>query len=190
MKGRQRESGIVFGGGVDLGRSEEDTCFVVDSPQDLLHCNVVTPWSAQTQFKLHGTIPPPYDFSVSGVFQSTAGATFSANRSYSSAEIASSSTLGRPLSYLPATSIPLVAEQELFLPRCNQLDLRLTKGVSLGDRLRLEGSLDIYNVFNANDVMQVNPMFGGAWIRPLRNAYAGGAILTGRLLRVSGRLSF
>ena len=82
------------------------------------------------------------------------------------------------------------AEQELFLPRCNQLDLRLTKGVSLGDRLRLEGSLDSYSVFNANDVMQVNPMFGAAWIRPLRNAYAGGAILTGRLLRVSGRLSF
>ena len=61
---------------------------------------------------------------------------------------------------------------------------------TLSNRLRLEGSLDIYNVFNANDVMQVNPTFGGAWIRPLRNAYAGGAILTGRLLQVSGRLSF
>ena len=88
------------------------------------------------------------------------------------------------------TTIPLVAEQELFLPRRNRLDLRLTKGVPLGDRLRLKGSLDIYNVFNANDVNLVNSTFGGAWIRPLRNAYAGGAILTGRLLQVSGRLSF
>ena len=190
MEGRLRGSGIVFGGGVDLGRTEEDTCFVVDSPQDLLHCNIVTPWLAQTQFKLHGTIPLPYDFSVSGVFQTTAGATFAANRSYSSAEIASSSTLGRPLSYLRSTRIPLVAEQDLFLPRRVQLDLRFTKGVPLGDRLRLEGSLDIYNVFNANDVIQVNGTFGGAWIRPLRNAYAGGAILTGRLLQVSGRLTF
>ena len=98
--------------------------------------------------------------------------------------------MGVRVDYLPATSIPLVAEQELFLPRRNQVDLRLTKGVPLGDRLRLEGSLGIYNVFNANDVMRVNPTFGGAWIRPLRNAYAGGAILTGRLLQVSGRLSF
>ena len=61
---------------------------------------------------------------------------------------------------------------------------------TLSNRLRLEGSLDIYNVFNANDVMRVNSTFGGAWLRPLRNAYAGGAILTGRWPQVSGRLSF
>ena len=190
IEGRLRESGIVFGGGFDIGRTEEDTCFVVDSPQDLLHCNVVTPWSAQAQFKFHGTIPLPYDFAVSGIFQTTGGETFTANRSYSSAEIEATSTLGRRLSYLPRARIPLVAEQVLFLPRRSQLDLRLTKGVPLGGQLRFEGSLDIYNVFNASDVMRVNSTFGGAWLRPLRNAYAGGAILTGRLFQLSGRLTF
>ena len=75
----------------------------------------------------------------------------------------------------------MAAEQELSLPRRNQLDLRLTKGVPLGDQLRFEGSVDIYNIFNANDVMQVNSTFGGAWIRPLRNAYAGGATVAAGL---------
>ena len=125
---------------------------------------------------------------VSGVFQTTAGATFSANRSFSNAEIIPS--LGRPLGRGTRASIPLVAEQELFLPRRNQVDLRLTKRLPLGDQLALDASLDIYNAFNANDVTRVNSTFGGAWLRPLSNAYAGGAILTGRLLQLSGRLSF
>ena len=188
MEGRLLGSGIVFGGGVDIGRTEEDTCFVVDSPQDLLHCNIVTPWSAQTQVKFHATVPLPYDFAVSAIFQSTAGETFSANRSFSNAEIIPS--LGRPLGRGTRASIPLVAEQELFLPRRSQLDLRLTKRLPLGDQLALDASLDIYNAFNANDVMRVISTFGGAWLRPLRNSYAGGAILTGRLLQLSGRLSF
>ena len=188
MEGRLRESGIVFGGGVDIGQTVEDTCFVVDSPQDLLHCNIVTPWSAQAQIKFHATVPLPYDFAVSAIFQSTAGETFSANRSFSNAEIIPS--LGRPLGRGTRASIPLVAEQELFLPRRNQVDLRLTKRLPLGDQLALDASLDIYNAFNANDVTRVNSTFGGAWLRPLSNAYAGGAILTGRLLQLSGRLSF
>ena len=188
MEGRLRESGIVFGGGVDIGQTVEDTCFVVDSPQDMLHCNIVTPWSAQAQIKFHATVPLPYDFAVSAIFQSTSGETFSANRSFSNAEIIPS--LGRPLGRGTRASIPLVAEQELFLPRRNQVDLRLTKRLPLGDQLALDASLDIYNAFNANDVTRVNSTFGGAWLRPLSNAYAGGAILTGRLLQLSGRLSF
>ena len=39
--------GARFGGGVDTGRSIRDTCFVVDSPQELLYCRVVTPFKAQ-----------------------------------------------------------------------------------------------------------------------------------------------
>ena len=48
---------ISLGGGADTGRSVQDRCFVVDSPQELLNCRVVTPFSAQTQVKLHGVFP-------------------------------------------------------------------------------------------------------------------------------------
>ena len=188
VDGRLADSGITFGGGVDFGRTEEDTCFVVDSPQDLLHCNVVTPWSDQTQIKFHASVPLPYDFAVSGVFQSSAGDDFQANQSVASADL--EEALGRPLTRASRKTIPLVAEQTLFLPRRNQFDLRVTKRVPLGDNLSFDASLDVYNLFNANNVNQVSNTFGSGWIRPLRNAYAGGAILTGRLVQLAGRLSF
>ena len=181
-------SGIVFGGGVDFGRTVEGDCFIVDSPQDLLHCRVVTPWSAQTQVKFHGSVPLPYDVAVSGVFQSTAGNDIEAIESVSSAVL--EPALGRRLAFAARKAIPLVATQTLFLPRRNQLDLRVAKRMPLGDRLRLEGALDVYNVFNASDVNLVVSTFGPAWLRPIRDAYAGGAILTGRLLQLSGRLTF
>ena len=66
-------NGMRIGGGVDTGRSVEDRCFVVDSPQELLNCRVVTPWSAQTQFKLNGVIPLPYDINFSGTYQNLSG---------------------------------------------------------------------------------------------------------------------
>jgi len=66
-------NGILFGGGIDTGRSVDDRCFVVDSPQDLLNCRVVTPLSGNTQVKAFGTYPLPYDFLVSAVFQNIAG---------------------------------------------------------------------------------------------------------------------
>ncbi|MBI3265398.1 MAG: hypothetical protein HYZ58_19890, partial [Acidobacteria bacterium] len=45
-------SGVQLGGGVDTGRSVDDRCFVVDSPQELLYCHVATPFHANTQVKL------------------------------------------------------------------------------------------------------------------------------------------
>ena len=67
------QNGIRFGGGFDTGRSLEDRCFVVDSPQELLHCRVATPWSAQTQVKLNGVIPLPYDVNFSATYQNLSG---------------------------------------------------------------------------------------------------------------------
>ena len=49
-------SGVRIGGGLDAGRTVNDTCFVIDSPQQLLNCRIVTPFSAQTQVKLNGEL--------------------------------------------------------------------------------------------------------------------------------------
>ena len=66
-------NGMRIGGGVDTGRTIVDRCFVVDSPQELLNCRVVTPWGAQTQFKLNGVIPLPYDINLSATYQNLSG---------------------------------------------------------------------------------------------------------------------
>jgi hypothetical protein len=64
-------SGIQLGGGLDTGRTVTDTCFIVNSPQDLLNCHIVTPFWPQTQIKMFGSYPLPGDFIVSGTFQNT-----------------------------------------------------------------------------------------------------------------------
>ncbi len=64
---------IRLGGGVDTGRTVRDRCLVVDSPQELLNCRVVTPFNGQTQFKLHGVFPLPLEFLASFAFQNLSG---------------------------------------------------------------------------------------------------------------------
>src|SRR5207247_2130564 len=58
---------LDLGGSVDTGRTVEDHCFVVDSPQQLLNCHIVTPFSAQNRIKMYGTYFLPHGFIASGV---------------------------------------------------------------------------------------------------------------------------
>jgi hypothetical protein len=87
--------GARFGGGVDTGWSVRDTCYVVDSPQELLYCRVTTPFSANTQIKFNGSYPMKYGIVLAGTFQNLAGPSC-ASYPATSAEVAKS--LGRPLS--------------------------------------------------------------------------------------------
>ena len=52
--------GARFGGGVDTGFSVRDTCYIVDSPQEMLYCRVTTPVKANTQIKFNGSYPMRY----------------------------------------------------------------------------------------------------------------------------------
>jgi hypothetical protein len=173
--------GIRLGGGVDTGRSVVDRCFVVDSPQELLNCRVVTPFTAQTQFKLHGIFPLPGDVVASFLFQNLAGPSYDANYSATNADIAPS--LGRNLAGgVQAVTIPLVPPQTLFEDRVSRLDLRLSKVFSMG-RLRVRANVDAYNVLNANSVRSVLSTYGARWRTPTQ-------ILDPRLVEVGGTISF
>jgi hypothetical protein len=173
--------GIRLGGGVDTGRSVAGNCFVVDSPQDLLNCRVVTPFAAQTQYKAHGVFPLPAGFVTSFAFQNLAGPSYNATYTATAAEIIG---LGRPLSGGATTvqNIPLVAPQTLFEDRITRLDLRLSHSFTI-QRFRLQLNLDAYNALNANSVRAVNSTYGSAWSRPQQ-------ILDPRLLQVGGTISF
>jgi hypothetical protein len=181
---------MQFGGGVDTGRTVNDTCFVVDSPQELLNCRVESPFGASTQVKLYGSYPLPAEFRVSGTYQNTSGRENLANYPAPNALIQPS--LGRPLAagVRATATVPLVVPQTMFESRRNQLDLRVTKLLRFSTKLRLEVSVDVYNVFNASDVNIANSVYGPTWLMPLNDAYSGGAILTGRLVEFGGRLTF
>ena len=125
-------SGARLSGGLDLGRTVTDSCFIVDSVQNLLNCHNVMGYGATAQVKFNGNIPLPANFVVSGVFQSLPGATITA--SYAAPNAAIAPSLGRDLSACggrtPCTSnatVPLVAPNTLFNPRVSRLDLRLAK---------------------------------------------------------------
>ena len=173
--------GARIGGGFDTGRSVQDKCFVVDSPQELLHCSVVTPFKGQTQIKLNGSYPLPGDVVVSGTFQNISGPDYDANYPATSAEIARS--LGRPLAGGTRTAtVPLVAPRTLFEPRITRLDLRVSKIFQI-NRVRLQLNLDAYNALNNSDIVTINSTFDSRWRQP-------NLILDPRQFQVGGQLSF
>lgn len=174
--------GAQLGGGVDTGRTVTDRCFVVDSPQQLLNCRVETPFAAQTDLKLHGSLPLPAGFVVSAVYQNMSGIPIDAIYAATTAEIAR--TLGRNLAGGARTAeVPLVAPNTMFEDRRTRLDLRFTKLLSLSRRLRLQANVDVYNVANANGIQQVTGTYGPRWLLPQN-------IIEPRIVQFSGQLTF
>jgi hypothetical protein len=189
--------GIQLGGGVDTGRTVNDSCFVVDSPQQLQNCRQVIPFSAQTQIKIHGSYPLPAGFRVSGTLQNLSGARADAYYNAPSAEIAPS--LGRNLAACGVQAVcaafavvPLYPPFTRFEGRFTQVDLRIAKIISLGSGTRrLRVNLDLYNALNASNILAVNSTYGPFWLQP-GNTILGStaAIMSGRLLHVGAELTF
>jgi hypothetical protein len=197
--------GIRLGGGVDTGRTQggsvsgqmnsgaiwpnPERCFVVNSPQELLYCRVVTPFSAQTDVKVFGSVPLPGDIVVSGSFRNNSGPQILANYTAGKAEIASS--LGRNLGACGAavacsatvSGIPLIAPQTQWEPRTTQLDLRVAKIIKLGSKMRLQANVDLFNALNGSGILTINNTFGSAWRKPL-------TIVEARLVEFSAQLTF
>jgi hypothetical protein len=178
-------------GGVNTGQTVNDNCFVVDSPQQQSasqFCDNTEPWAGQTQVKLSGSYPLPWDTQVSGVFQNLPGFPILASRPFTNAEIVPS--LGRNLAACPTAtgactatvSIALLEPNTRRENRLSQLDLRLIKRVQIGGS-RLQGVLDVYNVFNRSNVLLVNTNYGREWLRPTE-------VLPGRLFKFGVQLDF
>jgi hypothetical protein len=172
-------SGAVLQGGTSTGRVTTDNCFVVDSPQQLLNCNVTPPFL--TQVKVLGVYPWPWwGLQTSATLQSLPGPEITAARSYTSAEVIGS--LGRPLTSGTAT-VPLIEPGTTYGGRLNQVDFRLSKVFRVGPEARVMANVDLYNMFNASPTLALNTTYGSAWLRPLQ-------ILQGRLLKFSAQLDF
>ncbi len=170
--------GLVLQGGASTGRIATSNCFVVDSPQQTLNCEVTPPFL--TQVKLLGVYPLPFGLQASATFQSLPGPEITASRTYSSAEVAP--VLGRNLTAGTA-AVPLIKPGTLFADRLNQLDVRFSKTVGLGGGRRLQANVDIYNAMNASAVLALNTTYGANWQQPLQ-------ILQGRLVKFGMQFDF
>jgi hypothetical protein len=200
--------GIRVGAGFDTGRSVKDQCFVVDSaglvnytsavttgvliittgPQTATTidgekiCRIVTPFRGQTQLKLNGSVPLPWGFVASGIYQNMSGPGIDALYAAPTAEIFPS--LGRNLAGgARTTNVPLVVPQTLFEGRITRLDLRLTKIFQIGQRVRLQANFDAYNALNGSAAQGIITTFGPSWKKPT-------SILDPRIIQFGGQLSF
>ena len=193
VNGRLGEGGVI-GGSFDTGRTVEDQCFVIDSPQELLHCRVVTPFGVQTQIKVFGTYPVPGGFDVSAVFQNVSGSVYRADWRASNDLIAPS--LGRNLAACgtgggacsASVMVPLLAPQAQSEGRRTVLDMRASKLLSVGGaRIRL--NIEVFNVLNRSDLVTVNNTFGSQWRLP-RGSIALLGMLGGRTFQFGGAMEF
>ena len=89
-------------------------------------------------------------------------------------------SLGRNLSAGNAT-VDLIAPGTMYGQRLNQVDFRLSKIFRFSRTGRIQGNVDLYNLFNGDPVLALNNTYGSAWQRPLQ-------ILQGRLLKFSIQL--
>jgi hypothetical protein len=183
--------GAILQGGLSSGRTTADECDIaprVDNPSQRF-CH--TQGRFLTQFKLLGAYTLPWQIQVAGTFQSIPGPEISANWVASNAQIAPS--LGRNLSSCPAATgactstvtLNLIEPRTLYGERMNQLDFRFAKIFTV-NRMRLQGSMDLYNAFNQNSVLQLNTTYGtngASWLVPQ-------AILNGRLMKFDLQLNF
>ena len=193
------KGGAVVDGGISVGKTVNDACFVVDSPQGVIgsaasfqHCKVTTPWWAGNgQFKLNFTYPLPYGVELSAIYQNLPGAPVLANVTFTNALIAPA--LGRNLSACGSATgactatatLNVIEPNTIFEDRVNQLDLRFAKLIR--SRFgRVRASLDLYNAFNGSIVLGRNNAYGTAgvgWGRPT-------ALMGGRLIKLGAQFSW
>ncbi|MGE3178361.1 MAG: hypothetical protein AB7O32_12920, partial [Vicinamibacterales bacterium] len=189
--------GIRLSGGLDMGRMVEDLCFNVDSPgivgglfttpfssttiDGQQACRVVTPIAGTAQVKANGSLPLPFSSVVSATLQNVPGLMYTAL--YNAPLSAITPSLGRPLSGgAPNAAVPLVMPNSLREPRRTQVDVRFTKSLQVG-RSKVSANFDLYNVFNASDVLGQNNNYGSAWRQPTLT-------LNGRLIQFSAKVDF
>ncbi len=164
MNGNVRlPSGIQVRGGVSIGRVSNDACFVIDSPQALLHCNTTPPF--QPDWKALAVVPLPWwDLQLGTTFSNTTGAEITASWVAPASAVQG---LGRPLSSgaNATVTVPLIQPGTTYADRVNRLDLRVTKRVRVG-RSNIEGSVDAANLLNSSTVLSQINNFGANWLRP------------------------
>jgi hypothetical protein len=174
-------SGGRFSGGFDTGKTSQDTCFVVDSPQELRYCKETTGLKANAQLKFSGSYPLPHGISVSGAFQNITGPEYGASYPATTAEVARS--LGRPLSGGARTvTIELVEPNTLYEGRTTRVDLRVSKVFQI-NRYRLQINLDAYNALNTDAIRGVQDTLASRYRLPT-------SIIDPRHIQIGGQVSF
>ena len=191
---RVRGGGNIYGG-ASIGRQLTANCDI-DDPNSLRFCDqreLDMPYL--TQFKMSASYPLPLGVQVSGNWQGYPGQPGGTARQDATYDPAISRVIDPSLNVnyvvdrtvvpsLVQTSVtvPLIKPGTKYLPRWNQIDVRLAKKFRLRN-VSFQGQLDIFNILNASSVLNVTETFGSSLDRPT-------AILQGRLFAIGAQVNF
>ena len=175
------DSGALVQGGLSIGRTVNDRCFVVDDPEELYNCEVISPWFDQGgQIKFSGLYPLPGGVDLSAVYQNLPGTEIRAQFRATNADIAPS--LGRDLTAGTSSTKDTVPRNNDFEDRLQQLDFRVSKSFT-GDFGRALITLDLYNAFNANTVRSIQNLLGPSYLNVR-------SFMGGRLVKIGAQFSW
>jgi hypothetical protein len=160
-------------------------------------CKIESAWwdGVGSQIKFQAVYPLPLDFVVSGTYKQLPGIPIPAIWNVPNVAVAPS--LGRDLAacrgltgaactattsvaLLPTAFVQGNTTSVKLDERINQVDLRLTKIFRVGG-LRLQGGVELYNVFNVRPAQGIVTTYGPAWQFPF-------AILGGRLFKFGAQI--
>lgn len=180
------KNGAILQGGISVGKTVFDNCFVVDSPQQMYQCKTESPWwNGNGQIKFAASYPLPFGIELSAIYQNLPGVPILANGIFTSADV--SGSLGRGLSSAGTVSIPLIQPFTQFEDRISQIDFRLG-GVVRSRMGRLRLTLDLYNMTNGATVLGRNNTFsaaarGAGWGTPT-------TLMAGRMMKLGAQFTF
>jgi hypothetical protein len=188
-----RVRGALITGGWNIGRTRLH-CVVVDAPVQF--CDNRPPF--QSEFKLGLSYELPYAIRVSTVIQNIPGAAkcFDVGLSgcflyYVATDAQIAPALGRHLSACGSVTVGCAAYQlaaladpnTVFEDRATQIDLRLSKRVALGKKVRIQGKADLYNLLNRSAVAREVFVYGPTYGKPTE-------VMGGRLFKFGAQLEF
>ena len=184
---------LLLQGGVSTGTTSTDFCALSSAVPEILparsdrggdtvpleFCQTGTNWL--TQVKLLTSYTLPYDIQIAGTYQSLPGPERGAEVAFTADQI--QAALGRPLAGGGAVTANVVAPGTIYGERFHQIDLRLTKIFSFGGTTRFRAMFDLFNLFNANAVLNEEYGLGPNYLNPV-------AIMPGRLAKFAFQFDF
>ena len=218
MNARLR-AGVFLTGGIATGNTHFNVCDAfVDNPQTgfglsaaaaaagtpptpgtgsvFSYCDFDTSWL--TQVKLTGSYTLPWQqIQIGAVMQNLPGQQILAQWNITQAD--ATAGLGHPLSGGANTSrvVPLIKPGTMYTPRRTQLDVRVSKSVTLSGSRKVQVMMDLFNALNSNAAVGATSNAGEppaainttysptttTWLRPLN-------ILQARYVKFGAQLTF
>jgi hypothetical protein len=139
-----------------------------------------------TQIKLGGMYPIPYGFRLGGTFQSYPGTrgfgSGATNVNWIDVNLTATST-NTPLTRGQSETVSLIQPGTKYLPRSNQLDLRVSRKFPAPRGGSLEIQADFFNALNSHPIVSRSSTYGSTLDVPT-------GILQSRLISLGAQLHF